>query len=291
MLAEPIDWARGHVASPGPAEVGRDRTWATKVRFPTPDGPVWLKACSAAHGSFEPELVALIAEEQPGLVPRVLARDASRRLLLLADAGIAFDRLGNRPELWLELLPRYAELQRSVPPPASLPDRTVERWPGLFEELAALALPLEPAETARLRAHAPRFAELCGELASYGLAPAIQHDDLHHKNAFVDGELRRIIDWGDACVGHPFMSLVVTFRFLEERTGLAPGDPWFARLRDAYLEPWGRGLEPAFELCERIGRFAHAFGWLSLRPLLPETERPRSDVPFAVVLRRALAVV
>jgi hypothetical protein len=215
MLAEPVDWACAHVAATG-----------------------WLKACSVGHGSFEPELMALLARERPELVPRVLACDA--------------------------------ELRRDVPPPAALPDRTVERWPDLFEELAASPLPLEPAELERLRTHAPRFAELCSELASFGLPAAIQHDD--HKN--VDGE----------------RSLVVTFRFLEEHTGLALGDPWFARLRDAYLEPWGEGLERAFELCERIGRFAHAFGWLSLRPLLPARERPRYDVPLAVVLRRALAV-
>jgi hypothetical protein len=289
MLAEPLEWACAHVVPAGPAEIVRDRAWATTLRIPTADGPVWLKACSAGHGSFEPELVALLARKAPGLVPRVIASDGERRWLLLADAGVPFEDLGNRPALWLELLPLYAELQRDVPPPASLPDRTVERWPALFEELAALELPLEPAELERLRAHASRFAELCAELASYALPAAIQHDDLHHKNAFADGELRRVIDWGDASRSHPFVSLAVTFRFLEERNGLPPADPWFARLRDAYLEPWGAGLEPAFELCERIGRFAHAFGWISVRRLIAEEARPAYDVPFAIVLRRALA--
>ena len=82
----------------------------------------------------------------------------------------------------------------------------------------------------------------------------------------------------------------MTFRFLEEFNGLAPGDPWFARLRDAYLEPWGGGLADAFESSLVAARFAHAFGWVALRRILPVEERPHYDVPFATVLRRALAL-
>ena len=58
----------------------------------------------------------------------------------------------------------------------------------------------------------------------------------------------RVLDWGDSSISHPFASLVVTFRFLEEFNKLPPGDPWFPRLRDAYLEPWGHGLTDAFAL-------------------------------------------
>lgn len=175
--------------------------------------------------------------------------------------------------------------------PSSVPDRTLPRWPELYEELAVSELPLEPKEVERLRRFAPTFAERCEELAGHGLPAAIQHDDLHHKNAFVDGEQLRIIDWGDASVSHPFVSLVVTFRFLEERNGLSPTDPWFAKLRDAYLEPWGTGLAGAFELAQQLGRFVHAFGWISLRRLLPPDEQASYDVPFRTVLCRALSAI
>lgn len=268
----------------------RDRAWATTWRIPTADGDVWLKACAPSH-AFEPELVAELARCRPDLLPRVLACDAARGWLLTADAGTSFRQLGNSPELWLRLLPRYAELQRDATVAAAVPDRTLERWPELYEGLAASDLPLEPAEVERLHGLAPRFAEQCDELAGYGLRAAIQHDDLHDTNAFVDGDRLRIADWGDASLSHPFASLVVPFRFLEERNGLRPGDPWFARLRDAYLEPWGSGLGDALELAERLGRFAHAFGWVSLLPLLPSEQRPAYEAPFAVVLRRALAAV
>jgi hypothetical protein len=81
-------------------------------------------------------------------------------------------------------------------------------------------------------------------------------------NVYVWGEQLRILDWGDASVSHPFASLVGAFRFLEEVNGLRPGDPWFARLRDAYLEPWDTSSQRAFALALRVGAFAHTFGWL-----------------------------
>ena len=281
------EWVCGHVRPTGPAEVVRDRVWATTSRIPTADGIVWFKAAAASH-RFEAELVAQLAGGWPDLLPRVLGYDSERGWLLLADAGTPFEQLGNPPELWLRLLPRYAELQREANVPSSVPDRTLSRWPELYDDLARSELPLGRAEIARLRRFAPQFSELCEELAGYGLRDAIQHDDLHHKNAFVDGERLRIVDWGDASRSHPFVSLVVTFRFLEEHNGLRPDDPWFAKLREAYLEPWGHGLSAAFHLAQRLGRFAHAFGWVDLRRLLPDETRAAYDTPFRIVLQRAL---
>jgi phosphotransferase family enzyme len=259
------------------------------MRVPTADGPAWFKACAESH-LFEAELVAALARTRPDLLPRVLACDAGRGWLLTADAGTSFEQLGNSPPLWLQLLPRYAELQREARVPSAVPDRRLQRWPELYGELAASELPLEPDELGRVHRFASRFAELCGELAAHDIPAAVQHDDLHHKNAFVDGDRLRIVDWGDASLSHPFVSLVVTFRFLEEWNGLRPADPWFAKLRDAYLEPWGTGLVGAFELAEHLGRFAHAFGWVALRRLLSPEARAAYDVPFRVVLLRALAV-
>jgi hypothetical protein len=97
----------------------------------------------------------------------------------------------------------------------------------------------------------------------------VQDDDLHMANVYAQGGRLRLLDWGDASVSHPFASLVVTFRFLEERNQLPPGDPWFGRLRDTYLEPWGRGLAGAFALAVRVGAFARTFAWARQRDYLP----------------------
>jgi aminoglycoside phosphotransferase (APT) family kinase protein len=152
-----------------------------------------------------------------------------------------------------------------------------------------LDLPLERREIRELQDFAPRFAELCDQLRAYEVPETIQHDDLHHANLYDDGGRLRVIDWGDASISHPFVSLVVTFRFLEERTQLTPGDAWFARLRDAYLEPWGQGLDDAFALALRVGTFARAIAYVRQRVALPPVERAHFDIDFANVLRRAVA--
>ena len=192
-------------------------------------------------------------------------------------------------------LPPYAELQRGETAHVDehladgVPDLRVETIPAGYERLLAQQLPIDDDEVERLRAFAPRLAELAAELDARGIPASVQHDDLHMNNVYeLDGRLR-VLDWGDSSIGHPFWSLVVTFRFLEETTRLAPGDPWFARIRDAYLEPWGAGLEDTFELAQRVGIFAHAIAWTRQRDRLPESFRPRFDSAFAIILRRALA--
>jgi hypothetical protein len=104
---------------------------------------------------------------------------------------------------------------------------------------------------------------------------------------YVRGKQLRLLDWGDASISHPFASLVVMFRFLEEITKLPPDDPWFARLRDAYLEPWGRGLVGAFALAIRVGTFAHSIGWAPAArpPVGGGTRRIRQGVPDRAAAR------
>jgi hypothetical protein len=75
----------------------------------------------------------------------------------------------------------------------------------------------------------------------------------------------------------------------EERAWLLPGDPWFTRLRDAYLEPWGRDLGDAFALAVRVGTFARAIAYIRQRAALRPEERPLFDTDFSTVLGRAVA--
>src|SRR5437879_7563183 len=129
----------------------------------------------------------------------------------------------------------------------------------------------------RERQRPSRFEELCAELADCDVPETIQHDDLHMNNVYArDGHLR-VLDWGDASVSHPFVSLVATFRFLEERNKLAPDDPWFGRLRDAYLEPWGGGLTETFALAMHVGAFAHAIASVRQRAELHGSARGQLD--------------
>jgi hypothetical protein len=225
----------------------------------------------------------------------VLGHDEERAWLLMADAGTPVGAFGNPPEAWLSVLPRYAELQRGEVAHAEehvahgVTDLRLARLPELYAELVETGLPLDPDEIGELRGFAGEFAELCAELAAAGVPETVQHDDLHHANVYVRDDRLRILDWGDSSIAHPFASLVVTFRFLEEVTGLEPADRWFARLRDAYLEPWGPGLTETFARALRVGAFAHTVAWGRQRNHLPDDARRRFDQVFPIVLRRALA--
>jgi len=287
-------WIRKHVEPAGAIETTHDRPWATVMRVPVAGGVTWFKACAQVQ-AFEPRLTADLYARWPDRVTEVLAVDEARRWLLLGDAGVAVRELGNPPEAWLEALPAYAELQKGETAYAlehighGVPDLRMDALPAGYERLLASTLPLARDDVKRLRDYAPRFTELCAALAELGIRESVQHDDLHMANLYsYDGELR-IVDWGDSSIAHPFFSLVVTFRFLKEFNHLAPDDPWFRRLRDAYLEPWGSGLEETFELAIRVGSFAHAIAWTRQREALPAEARPDFDRGFAIVLRRAVA--
>jgi hypothetical protein len=286
-------WIRARVAPVGAIEVARARPWATVLRVPLAEGVVWFKACGLVQ-AFEPRLTASLFARWPDRVVEVLDHDQERGWLLLADAGAPVAAIGNPPQAWLGALPPYAELQRGEAAHTldylahGVPDLRVELLPRRLDELLRRELPLAEAEVAQLRAFAPRFAELCRDLDGRGIPSSIQHDDLHHKNLYAKDDRLRVLDWGDSSISHPFASLVVTFRFLEEITKLPPDDPWFSRLRDAYLEPWGKRLTDTFALALRVGTFAHAFAWARQRDHLPPDARVQFDTHFPIVLRRAL---
>ena len=288
------EWIRLHVEPVGTIQTVHEQPWATVLRVPVMDGVAWFKACAPVQ-AFEPHLTAELCARWPDRVAQVLGYDQERAWLLLEDAGRPVGDLGNPPEAWLATLPRYAELQYGEAAHApdhlahGVPDLRLATLPAGYEELLRLELPLERDGIRRLQDFAPRLSELCDELAAYGVSETIQHDDLHHANLYAHGGHLRVLDWGDASIAHPFASLVVTFRFLEERTKLAPGDPWFARLRDAYLEPWGRDLGDVFALAVRVGTFARAIAYIRQRAALRPEERPLFDTDFSTVLWRAVA--
>jgi hypothetical protein len=268
-------WIREHVQPAGAIELAHARPWGTVLRVPVAGGVAWCKACAAVQ-TFEPRLTAALADRWPGRLPELIAHDEERGWLLLADAGEPLG-IGGDPAPWLELLPRYAELQRGETMhtdqhlSGGVPDRRLAQFPALYEQLLCHASLLGSEELARLRAFRQRFGELSAELDARGIPDTIQHDDLHGANVYRrDGELR-ILDWGDSCVSHPFRTLYVTL----EHLFLPRGDPWLGRLRDAYLEPWGppAELQETYALAERLGPFGHVFKSLPLLETIPKAEQ------------------
>jgi hypothetical protein len=297
VLPDDVDeWVSVHVSPVGPIEVTHDRPWATVARVPTATGDIWFKACAPVQ-AFEPRLTAALSRRWPDRMPGVVAADERRGWLLLEDAGSNLGDLGNDPEFWLEALPVYAELQRGECHDVDdhlahgVPDLRTDTLRARFCGLLQGDLPLDADAASKLRHFEPTFGDWCDDLASRGVPDSIQHDDLHHHNVYRREGRVRFLDWGDSSVSHPFASLVVTFRFLEQINGLHSTDPWFRRLRDAYLEPWGGDHLDTLEVALRVGRFAHAIGWIRQREPLNASDRAAFDVDYRVVLRRAVSVI
>ena len=285
-------WIRSFIDPTAPIETARAGPWSTVLRVPVAGGCAWFKACSPVQ-TFEPRLSAELFDRWPDRVGEVLAYDEQRAWLLLADAGAGIHAAGTPPQAWLEALPLYAELQRGEVAQSDahlahgVPPLLLSTLPARYSELLDINLPIEPHAVELLRAFAPRFEQLCVGIAAAGLPPTIQHDDLHIGSLYRrDGRLR-LLDWGDSSVSHPFFSLFVTFGFPENRTGVPREDRWFRRLRDAYLEPWGRDLGDIFEPAMEAGRFAHIIAWSRQREFLPPPKRATLDDALARVLWRA----
>ena len=243
--------------------------WSTVMRVPTDGGDLYFKANDASLG-HEASLVELLASRRPDCVPPLLAVDIDRGWMLMADAGTKLrDLIASERELsrWLDVLPLYAGLQIDLMKSVNelvargLPDLRLGFLP---EQLEALLETVEglPAEVhARLSASLPDIAGLCEELASFGVPETIQHDDLHDGQVYVRGNRYLLLDWGDACVTHPFFTMAVTLDGViawgvDDVEGSAGTEPF----RDAYLAPFAR-VVPGADLVGAC-TIARRLGWI-----------------------------
>ena len=278
------------LAVSGPIEQPHVRPWSTVLRIPTEVGDVWFKANMPTQ-AFEVSVVETLAARRPDLVPPLLASDRARGWMLQGDGGTRLREILEETrdfQVWLKILPLYAELQMDVAAErdrllaAGVPDRLLASLPSQFEEVLTDVEALETLtldERRRLAALPPRIEAECRELEAYGLPETIQHDDLHDGQVFVRDGRFLFFDWGDACVSHPFYTLVVTLAVLAHRLELDHDAPELDRFRDAYLEPWTRfrprgELVQAYPFAFRLGVLCRGLTWRSVVAVLP---RPLRD--------------
>ncbi len=259
---EVLAWVEEQGVRPhGQVTQPRLKPWSTSLRIPTHDGVVWFKAAGPGC-AFEARLLRALTAYATPYVIRPMAVEPDRGWLLLPDGGPTLRDRGTSLADWEALLPRYAELQRSLEHRA-LPgadDLRPSVLPSVLDVLLT-SVAVDPLD--ELRALRPRFASWCEELTGSGVLPTLQHDDLHDNNVFASGV---IFDWGDACLGTPFASLLVVLRSVASSFGLAPGDAALARLRDAYLEAWTDRhsrveLELLALLATRVAKVGRAVAW------------------------------
>lgn len=205
-----VDWATTELAARnievrGDGEEVRRRPWSLVARLPTDIGTVWLKANARAF-AHEGPLVAELARLQPGLVLAPLAVHRANGWLVSRDGGETlspdpvFDRI-DVPDGWPTALRAYAVMQQHLSdhidelratgvaylPPEQLVtvyDHYADRAPGLR----------------------PGIEHAAAKLARYGRL-TLEHNDLHPGHVFTG--TGALLDWADAAVTHPFLSMRV----------------------------------------------------------------------------------
>lgn len=258
FLDEVTAWVAAHAKEAGLALTGEReqphaRPWSSAIRFESDGGRLWFKV-NGPGTRHEAPLVATLGRVVPHLVPELLGVHAGRGWSLMRDAGPVMRTLADPDQLWgrwEQVLPVYAEAQLTLA--AYLPELLGEgvddlgptALPGrarrMCDELAALAPDqggLTPEDVRRVRGALPSYDVACSELAESGVPPSINHDDLHSSNICWGEAGPRIIDWGDAVVGHPFGTMLATLNSIAWHAGADLGDPRVERVRDAYLEPF-----------------------------------------------------
>jgi Phosphotransferase enzyme family len=263
-LAEAHAWIRGHVEVTGEIEQPHVRPWSTVLRVPTADGCVWFKANGAAEW-HEAALVQVLARERPDAVPPLLAVDVERGWMVMADAGERLREVVARERSlarWLDILPLYASVQVDLARraqdlvDAGVPDLRLALLPakfGAFLDEVGDQLD-DDGLVARLRQRVGWVREACAELASYGIAETVEHNDLHDGQVFLRDGRYALMDWGDACVSHPFFSLSVTLQGflswgLDDVEESEPIGPYAAM----YLEPYGGAPGIDLDKAMRLG--------------------------------------
>ena len=266
------EWIHEQLARRGSRVVGAIEQphvypWSTVMRVTTETGDVYFKANTDAL-RHEAALVTLLAGRRPDCVPPPLAVDLERGWMLMADAGTRLRELIERERdlsRWLQILPLYAQVQIDLMDDADelvalgVPDVRLSTLPARYEEMLAGLDGLPPDDRRRLEESVPRVAELCRRLAGFGVPATIQHDDFHDGQVFVRDGRYLLLDWGDACVSHPFFTLAVTLDGViawgvddvEASVDVAP----FQR---AYLETFSRlwqrtDLDEACAIARRLG--------------------------------------
>jgi hypothetical protein len=256
--AEPVDaagWARAVLGARGAhvhavEEVHR-RAWSTVWRIDTDQGTLFCKTAPPGV-SAEPAVLRVLAEHDVPHVQRPVAVSGAH--VLLPDGGETVRTAPDRDRAWVDVMRHYAEVQLASAPTvdalvaAGVPDLRLDVLP----EVARVAVERWAPERA---SWLPLLTDRAAELAELVPMATVEHSDLHDGNAFRRGAVP--FDWGDACVAHPFLSLLVAGREGVPGAIEAYLDVFFGPDRD----PRDAAVQRAVELAAHLATIPRALSW------------------------------
>lgn len=271
------------------------RPWSTVLRAQTDMGQVFFKASAPCLAS-EPALLDLLTHLRPDIMPDILKIDLSHGWILMRDSGTplrSFIRAEKNIERWRTIIPLFVGLQKESISHVDeilhvgVFDRRLESLPAQFEHLLAedtrllLDQPdgLTSDEYQQLRGLGKKFKQMCIELSTYGIPATLHHDDFHDGNVFLQGNRVIFTDWGESAIAHPFFTLVVMLRGVENSLDVTSDAPEVTCVRNWYLNEWQEfmplnDLDKASSLAEQIGLINRAITWQHVISHMPEREKP-----------------
>ncbi|OIH97246.1 aminoglycoside phosphotransferase family protein [Curtobacterium sp. MCBA15_001] len=246
-MTDAVDWARAVLAEQGTDVLGieqvRQRAWSTVWRVSTPGGHLFLKTAPEAIAT-EPALLEVLALHGIPHVQRPVAVQGS--FVLLPDGGpiVRLAPAAEQGDVWRDVMRHVAEVQWATEPAAAddllrvgVPDVRLEVLPDVAEALVDRWAP-------EVRSALPMLRDAAAELDELLPMATLEHGDLHAGNAFARDAVP--FDWGDACVSHPFCTLLVAGQ--EDVPGAV----------DAYLETFfdepGVGDDPDVQHLVSLGQ-------------------------------------
>jgi hypothetical protein len=183
------------------SSVRQIRTWASScvLEITTGQSIQYFKALPES-GVVEHAVTRFLGETFRDSVPPVIAFNTERRWLLLgACTGRSLDVVDDI-DLWARAARRYGELQVACM--------------SRIDDLQRAGCPRRDIESL------PHVAERCAALRACGIPDSLEHGDLWPANVFVDAHDSVIIDWEDAAIAHPFLSIAPLIVGLDD-VGLA----------------------------------------------------------------------
>lgn len=282
----------------GEIEILHRRAWSAFARVPTSRGTIYYKAPAPAL-KFEAALTQALAHWRPDCMLPLLAANFEQGWMLTPDSGVALVNLIQSPadiSHWLKVIPLFAGVQIELAAhlaeilATGAPDRRLACLPDQYAQLLEdtgnlrVGLPqgLSPEEHRRLLDLRPCVAELCEQLAGYGLPETIVHEEIHRSNVIFGPAGYIFTDWSDCSVGHPFITLLVTLRSVAHWQELDEDGPELTHLRDIYLQAWTafaprQDLLAAFQIAYRLGMIVRALAYHQVLGPLPEQYKVEND--------------
>ncbi len=279
-LDEVAVWTQSHLLSRGLELAGLSSQFNmgpdfALLRFETSGSGVWFKA--VGHPNLrEFDITARLAEFELPHVPEVIGTHEDWRAWLMREATGSALGEGGEPTEWETTARSLAELQLAsithVTPllaAGCIDLRTTSLHDVIEPWLSGIALLMDsqPEQPPRrlaiedLRLIERHLRAACRQIQALSFPETLGHSDFNSGNVLVAGEQAVFLDWAQAHIGSPFLTLEYLLLLL--RRAFPDNVERLNAVREEYLRLWrpvcsARQLARALEIAPLLAAFAYA---------------------------------